>query len=247
MINKIKNRFYFLENLWKQTLSNQDLLNRNAEDKLAMIQLLKMFSQEMFFPLTKWSLSPKEILHVCNDIMINKRKMIVEFGGGFSTICIAQLIKIKNLDATLYCVEDNQSWVIELQKFISENNLSNNVKIIFAPLLNIPSEFAKENQQTWYDIKVLNRTLNEINSVDLILVDGPFGKSTPFARFSAVPYLKNKLAENYSIYIDDTYREEESKIVKHWEQLLNEKAIDFKRYSVIQTAESFDVTPFSNF
>lgn len=247
MLKSLKNKFYFIENLWKETVSKQDLLAKNSEDSMAIIQLLKMFPEEFFFPLTKWSLSPKEILHLCNEIIVNKKKNIVELGGGFSTICIAQLIKIKKLDTKFYCVENNEEWANELQNYITINGLSSFVKIIIAPLSDVPKKYAKENQAIWYDTKILDDTFSQFNNIDVLLVDGPFGGITPFARFSALPYFKDKLAPNFVIFLDDSYRVHESLIVSDWEKLLGIKAEDYKRYSVFQSVNGFNVSPYSNF
>src|ERR1041384_8054779 len=85
------------------------------EDNMAMSQLLKMFSHNLFLPITSWSISPKEVLHICNDIAINNRKQIVEFGSGFSTICIAQLLKINGKPVDFVSIENNAEWASELK------------------------------------------------------------------------------------------------------------------------------------
>lgn len=247
MLSKLKNKFYFLEKLWKQTNDKQELIFKNSDDQLAMMQLLKMFPEEMFFPITKWSLSSKEILHICNDIIINKRTSIVELGGGFSTICIAKLIKINKIETQFFCVENNEIWAKQLQTYLDQNELSQYVKIIVAPLSEAPKSILKEPQKIWYDTSVLDKAFSDVSHIDLLIVDGPYGKSTPFARFSAVPYFKNKLASQFSIFLDDTYREEELAIVKDWEKILSVSAKDYKRYKVLGDKENFDVSPYSNF
>ena len=96
MINKIKNKIVTII----RNLESKAELNYNySQDQMAYNQLLKMFDNNVFIPITNWSISPNEVLHICNDIVINKKTNIIEFGSGFSTICIAQLLKINNIEA----------------------------------------------------------------------------------------------------------------------------------------------------
>lgn len=214
-------------------------------DHLALTQLLKMFPEQVFLPLTSWSISPREVLHICNDIFINKRKNIVEFGSGFSTICVAQLLKINNIKASFVSVENDEVWANDLRNLLERLKLQDFVTIKTAPISDITEEFAKDSQQKWYDVDVLNEAFDSIDAVDLVIVDGPFGGTTKYARFSAVPYLKSKLSENYAIFLDDSGRVEEKEIANDWKNILNAQVKDYTRYILLTNLAAFDVSSYS--
>ena len=81
---------------------------------------------------------------------------------------------------------------------------------------------------------------------DLVVVDGPYGKTTPFARYSALPFLKNKLADNFAVFLDDSSRIEEREIANEWLKLLQCKSVDKQRYTYFSSNTTFDVTPFGS-
>lgn len=216
------------------------------EDQFALTQLLQMFDKKVFFPLTSWSVSPKEILHICNDIVINDRKNIIEFGSGFSTICIAQLLKISHKKSIFLSIENDANWAVELSKILNRMDLQDYVKIVVAPIADIAQEFAKEGQKKWYDTQVLSNELSTIDKIDLVIVDGPYGGTTPYARYSAIPFLKNKMAINYNIFLDDSARNDEKQIVLDWKQILNSKLKNYIRYSCLEKETRFDSAPYGN-
>ena len=239
MINRIKNKVKQIEN--KIEISRQ-----LQEDNLALVQLLKMFGDNIFLPLTAWSVSPREVLHYCNDITINNRKTIVEFGSGFSTICIAQLLKISNKTATFISIENDTNWAAELSNILNGLGLLQYVKIIVAPITSVAPEIAKKGQEKWYDADAIAARIKEISNIDMVIVDGPFGGTTPFARFSAIPFLKEKMATSFTVFLDDTGRLEEKQIVSDWQSILGANATQYnKRYTCLTNKDSFTVTPYT--
>ena len=239
MIAKIKNKIKEFEN-------RIDINYQFNHDQLAITQLLKMFDNNVFLPLTTWSICPKEVLHICNDIIINNRKNIIEFGSGFSTLCIAQLLKINNIKANFISVENNEEWVDSINTILKQLDLNDYVKIVLAPIADVDIKLAKEGQKKWYDNKVLDESLVTLGLIDLIIVDGPYGGLTPYARYSAVPYLKEKMSDNFSIFLDDSRRKMEKEILNDWEKILKGNLSDFKRYACISSNSSFGSVPYGN-
>lgn len=237
MIRKIKNKVRRFE-------QDSAGLQRLQEDQLALVQLHKMFADGVFLPLTSWSISPREVLHICNEIIINDRKGIIEFGAGFSTICIAKLLQIAGKPTRFYSVESNAQWAAELSKILERMQLSNLVRIIVAPLAKTPPEFSLA-EQFWYDTNEIAGMLHADAKFDLIIVDGPHGATCKFARYPAIPFLKDRLADEYVIFLDDSSRAEEQKIASEWQALLGANLRDYNRYAVIGNAPSgFDPAPF---
>lgn len=214
-------------------------------ETFALTKLLKMFNDEIFLPLTNWSMVPSEILHICNDIVINKRNSIVELGSGMSTLSIAKIIKIYDLDVVFTCIDNNKEWLDIVEGQLKKFSLEKCVTLIHAPITEIKKDYAKPNQKLWYDTKVIDQVFNRHDEIDLLIVDGPFGGLTPFCRYSAVPFFRVKLSANFAIFLDDTNRKDELEILNDWIMLLNRSCnkVNFDRYSYIHSESSFNSCP----
>src|SRR5690606_30947324 len=97
---------------------------------------------------------------------------------------------------------------------------------------------------SWYATEVLEKELGSIQGFDLVIVDGPYGGGTPYARYSAVPFLKNKLSDNVSVFLDDIQRPEEQGIFKEWKSQLSYNSYLTKRYVLLFKKGGFINTPF---
>ncbi|MBD3583442.1 O-methyltransferase [Flavobacterium selenitireducens] len=219
-------------------------LQFRQNDDIALAQLLKMFDGGIFIPATNWSISPREVLHICNDIAINDRKNIVEFGSGFSTICIARLLQITKSEAKFTSVENNKEWAIKQNGILERMGLSHHATVVYAPIVSVAREIALDGQQKWYDTSAIDIALERHPDIDVVIVDGPFGGLTPFARYSAVPYLKSRITGQFAVFLDDSARPDEKRIVPEWSTLLNAKVKRNERYTCLTSQSSFDVTPY---
>ena len=77
----------------------------------------------------------------------------------------------------------------------------------------------------------------------MVIIDGPFGKLTPFARFSAIPVLKEKMSINYAVFLDDTNRLDEMEIADNWIKILNGNRKDFYRYTYFSSNNNYNSIP----
>ena len=184
---------------------------KSSQTMFSYMQLSKLFHEDLFMPLTSWSISPDLILHVLNDIEINDRKCIVEFGAGASTIYIAKLIKLRHPNTVFYSIESDVSWIEKITEQLKSLKLTDSVTFILAPKQSIPKVISFKDQKLWYNSAILEKNLEYVENIDLILVDGPSGERTPYSRVTAIPFLKNKISDSYSIYLDDTNRAKRGK------------------------------------
>lgn len=241
MIDRLKNEIKRFVDTRVRLIKNQQRLNEQVSFNYN--QLCQLFKEESFIPFSAWAISPSTILHVLNDIVLNDRKKIIEFGSGASTFYIAKLLKILHIKAVFYSIESDKEWFLQMKKQLELHRLKDYVKLIHAPQTGIVENLRLSGQKTWYDVEILTTELDE-KDFDLILVDGPFGGSTKFARYSAVPFLKSRIAQNFSVFLDDVNRRDERGISEEWENILQCKARYIERYAVFCTSKSFDVAPF---
>lgn len=246
MIGSIKRKIQEITNRLKAIEKKVDLNYQLVEDEMALNKLLNLFDTKIFIPLTKWSISPKEVLHICNDITINKRSSIIEFGSGFSTFSIAQLLKNNQIEASFVTVENDAEWAKELKGLLSKMNLEKFVKIVVVPITNVNDSISKTEQKTWYDSEALKKCLGSKLKFDLVVVDGPVGDSTPYARYSAIPFLKDRLTDDFSVFLDDTHRPEEIEIINEWHQLLGGELKGYNRYYHLANTPNYNISPYGN-
>ena len=208
-------------------------------------QISKLFSHSSFIPYTGWSISPSVILHILNDIVINKRQNIIEFGSGASTLYIAKLIQTLNLTAKFYSVESSMEWLNKMKAELTLYELEDVVTLIHAPIKDAPKDICLNDQQLWYSAENIINTLGNDQELDLVIVDGPFGGSTPYARYSAIPFLKSRLSKSFGVFLDDSQRKEERMIATQWAALLGIKPRYINRYAYFTSDTLFETAPYN--
>lgn len=176
-----------------------------------------------FLPFTGSSFRPFCLAHIINDITINGRKNIIEFGSGVSTVLIGRLIKKNNLKATILSIDHDENWLKVLTALISNEGLDSIVTLVHAPLA--ANALALDNN-FWYDLEVLSK-MTKNGFYDMMIVDGPpaWEISKAKSRYPALSFIIKNLSPNFSIYLDDANREGELFILKTWEK---EARIKFK-------------------
>ena len=199
------------------TLGKLSVLNKFANlfrtvEDIKALQLLSPLHTE-YLPWSDSSIRPSALVSILNDITLNKRTNIVEFGGGISTIFIAKHLRNLNRGGVT-TFEHNKEWVDILNNIISQSGLDDFCTVVHAPMR--CCSYALNNQE-WYDHNVIENTLRP-HSIDLVLVDGPLAYSKELAqsRYPALPVIRPFLKSNFSIYLDDINRLGEQKILEKW-------------------------------
>ncbi len=171
---------------------------------------------------TSFSISPYAIIFLVNELLINKRKYIFEFGSGLSTIILAQAIKKVRLDTKIVSVENDSYWLDKIIDRVKSYGLENIVKFIYAPVFPCPS-LGKRNK--WYDQSILKAEIDPDEKFDMVVVDGPpaYNEFIELSRYQALPFLYNSLAENHIIFLDDATRPGERKVLNMWEDQFDVK------------------------
>ena len=224
--------------------ANQRKLIYAQEQLYASNKLRAILPKAHFIPETGWSMTPKALLHCLNIIQIQKASTIIEFGSGASTIYIAQILKNQGGGSVFYSVESDLEWKASIEKQLEVLGLDAYVSLVHCPIVPVSKELSYKEQQTWYDIKVLSDKIGA-TIFDFVLVDGPFGGSTPYARYSAYPFLKDHSHTNTVWFLDDTGRPMEREIIQAWKAESNFNLSLYKRYGVLASASKFDASPYA--
>jgi hypothetical protein len=167
-------------------------------------------------PWTGHALRPFALATILNDLVINRRRAYLEFGGGISTLLVAKVAELDELDVDLVTVEHDPAWLELLQGVLAREGLGDRVRLLLCPLVD-RTEPAPFGALRWYDERPLLEGLAG-RPRDLVLVDGPPGGGRRLARYPALPFLKahGLLAERASVLLDDVDRPGERTILRSW-------------------------------
>ncbi len=154
-----------------------------------------------YLPWTGSAIRAKSIEIVINEIVIHQRKLIVECGGGISTILLGSIMK--KVGGKVICLENDEKWAAFIRTQIPDDYP---VQIVTAPL-------EKSDGVFWYERAAVQSAL-ENEAVDLLLIDGPISSAGKLMRYPAVAAIKPFLCEDFCIILDDIHRSEEQKTVR---------------------------------
>ncbi|HUS15988.1 MAG TPA: class I SAM-dependent methyltransferase [Chloroflexia bacterium] len=192
---------------------------RDRKDILAMQVLAPLSSR--YLPWAQAAMRPSAIAALLNEIVINRRRRVVECGGGVSTFYIGRLLSRQG--GHLYTIEHDEDWARLLAAELTAEGLAGVVTVICAPLA--PTSVGWPGRSTpWYAEDQLT-CLQRAGGIDLLIVDGPpaYSADLRYARYPAVPFFKDALAADYAVVLDDINRRGEQEILERWESMLGVK------------------------
>jgi predicted O-methyltransferase YrrM len=192
-----------------------DKRNFIVEDGYAL-QLIRPLLEGAYLPFTNSSLRPLGLAYLMNDIVVNARKSILEFGSGISTILMGRLIRMNNLGAKIISVEHNRQWADIIQASIRLEGLEDIVSILYAPLKDWPTSL---ESNLWYELDA-DAGVFAGAFFDMVVIDGPpaYEASKELSRYPALPFIYDKLSARSSVFLDDVDRWGERVIINRWEK-----------------------------
>ena len=156
---------------------------------------------------TGWQLSAQGLHEVVRRVLIDKPTLVVECGSGASTLWIARALRQVGR-GRLVSLENSAEWVEAVTTMVRREGLDN-VEVRHAP---IEETQVGAEVRPWYAA----RAIADLTGIDLLLVDGPVGKTHPLARYPAVPLLRSKLSAGATVLLDDYNRRQERETVSRW-------------------------------
>lgn len=182
-----------------------------ADDARASTELSRMGLG--FTPWTASALRPAALLQLVNEILINRRDIVVELGAGISTLYLAKALA--QIGGRLVSIEDDAEWSGIVKAMLDREGLGNHVQIITAPLGHC---VAAEPGLEWYDPAIVGAALAG-TAIDLLLIDGPkaYTSRQALARLPAWRMLGRHLAPRAAMALDDADRPGETAILARWQ------------------------------
>jgi glycosyltransferase involved in cell wall biosynthesis/predicted O-methyltransferase YrrM len=152
-------------------------------------------------------LSSQALQEVVRHILLDQPKVVVECGSGASTMWIGRALRRVG-EGRLISLENSADWVEIVTGMVEQEGLSG-VEVRHAPME--PIQLAQQ-EQPWYSASALV----DVEEIDLLLVDGPPGRTSKLARYPAVPALRDKLRPGATVMLDDCHRRDEKETLRRW-------------------------------
>lgn len=175
---------------------------------LRALELLRPLMPGVYLPWTDASIRPAALAVVCNDVVIRRRRALVEFGAGISTLVLGRLAR--QVGGTLVSVEHDPEWIGVVDALVAGAGLQDVVRLHHAPI-----------DAGWYATGVVRDAVQQDlrGRIDLALVDGPpaWRPGTSLARLPAGAFLHDLLVDGATVVLDDAGRDGEAEVLRRWE------------------------------
>jgi hypothetical protein len=135
-------------------------------------------------------------------------RRVLECGSGVSTLLQASYLEAVG-EGTVVSLEHDEHWARQTRSMLAATGLSHRAQVINAPLTR---QVVDETEVSWYDVSALKRTDEPF---DLLVVDGP-PTSNDLSRWPVVQALRDQLAPNVTILLDDGRRRSETLTARRW-------------------------------
>ncbi|MYD09182.1 MAG: class I SAM-dependent methyltransferase [Chloroflexi bacterium] len=194
---------------WRQRRHDLESLQRHRDELERQIWLSSRVSPRLPMPLWNGHEARRDLLNAAWDIIRSERpKHVLELGSGLSTLVMAYALEA-NGTGMLQALENQPETAASTRRLLSAHKLQPYALLLEAPLrqVNVGGE-----RYDWYCLP----DYRSLTPIDLLFVDGPEGALATMSRYPALPILRDCLAHNAAILVDDIHREDENLMLNRW-------------------------------
>ena len=200
---------YLRREFWRLRRQDLELFQRHRDEMQRQIWLSSRVSPRRPLPPWKGNEARRDLLNAAWDIIRSERpKHVLELGSGLSTLVMAYALEA-NGAGKLQALENHAETAASTRRLISEHKLQPYALLLDAPLRHVDVGGERHN---WYYLP----DYRSLAPIDMLFVDGPEGALAPMSRFPALPILRDYLAQDAVILVDDTHREDENMMLNRW-------------------------------
>ncbi len=162
-----------------------------------------------------WTIGPASIEVLRRALLEIQPRVVVEFGSGVSTVCLAHFGAGLERPSHVISIEQDAAEVERTRELLARLPRSSPVTIIHAPLEERLVEGRRLSSYALPDGD-LERAIGD-EPVDLVLIDGPAAEDG--ARFGTLPLVLSKMSPRALVMLDDALRDGELSAARAWVDL----------------------------
>lgn len=162
-----------------------------------------------------WTLGPSSIAALRRVLTDVKPGVVVEFGSGVSTVCLAHYGADLDPLVQVISLEQDAAEVARTTALLARLPVSSPVTLLHAPLEERVVEGRRLSSYSLADTD-LDSALGG-RSIDLVVIDGPAAEDG--ARFGTLPLLLSRLSPKAVVFMDDALRDGELSAARGWVDL----------------------------
>jgi predicted O-methyltransferase YrrM len=186
------------------------LIRDQTREVEALFQLFgRIQPQEPMPPSGRWALNPQGLLNLCALARRHRPKLVVELGSGTSTIWLGYALA--DLAQSRLVSLDHDPEYAERTRDAARLHEAWTARTEVRHAALVPAELG-DHRYDWYDPE----QLADLDRIDLLVVDGPPGRTGREARYPALPLMSDRLADGARVVLDDLDRTDEQRIVARW-------------------------------
>lgn len=159
------------------------------------------------------AISPLSAVRICNELHLNQRYGVVEFGPGISTLVMAAWAECEGVPIRVTGIEEDAAWLRLLERELKKYSVAE-VELIHAPLVENDVQ-SRLPVSRWYNRESIALPDQQI---DMVIVDGPtaYRREWQYDRYPALGFVRNLLKDDSTVMLDDTKRPGESAVRDAW-------------------------------
>lgn len=199
----------------RQETSDQQMIRQfghTPADLDALMQVHRRLMLDDPLPLMGgWAMSPRGMLQAIELVADPTVSVVVECGSGTSTLFLARVLQLKGT-GKLVALEHLPEFADKTRAALEHHGLDGIAEVRYAPLEKVNLD---DSSYMWYSLA----SIADIESADVIVVDGPPQSTGTWARYPAFPLLRHLLSDSGVILIDDMGRRDERSMVDAWVEM----------------------------
>ena len=157
-------------------------------------------------PSGRWAMDARGILELTTLVKENDPRLVVELGGGTSTVWTAYLLE--ETGGKVVSIDHDAEFAEITRWSVARHGLSGVVDVRVAPL----APWQGDESTPWYDTSALG----DLSEIDFLIVDGPPANLSESARTPALAAFADRLVDGALIVLDDVDRPSEEQTVAQW-------------------------------
>ena len=159
-------------------------------------------------PMRGWAASPDLLRRLMELVRCQRPVTIVEAGCGPSTLVCGYALRQTGA-GRIVALEHDREYAERCREQLAAHGLQQIAEVRHAPLCDSEIQGVRWK---WYDLSALE----DVESIDLLVIDGPPESVQPLARYPALPLLADRLSEGAIAILDDGNRDGERRCVERW-------------------------------